>query len=158
MIRFVLITLAAFCAMEGVSYLAHRFVYHRLLWVFHRSHHRRRTGLFEWNDVFPLFFSTTCIILMYVAVQDPTSMDLLALSVGIALYGTVYFAIHDLYVHRRAEWFAPRLPYLQKVKKAHMVHHLYGGEPYGLLLFPLPRELREREVRGDEVPDAEVRP
>jgi beta-carotene 3-hydroxylase len=78
------------------------------------------------------------------AVQAPGGNDLLALGVGIAMYGTVYFVIHDLYVHRRARWLTFRVPYLQRVKKAHMIHHLYGGEPYGLLVFPLPRHLREK--------------
>jgi len=155
MIRFALIAIGTFCAMEGVSYLAHRYVYHKLLWVFHRSHHRPRKGLFEWNDIFPLFFSSVCIVLMYVAVQEPNGSGLLALAVGIAMYGTIYFVIHDLYVHRRARWLAFRVPYLQRVKKAHMIHHLYGGEPYGLLVFPLPRHLREKR---DTMPTVELTP
>jgi beta-carotene 3-hydroxylase len=150
MIRFALIAIITCCAMEGVSYLAHRYVYHKLLWVFHRSHHRPRKGAFELNDIFPLFFSAVCIVLMSMAVQAPDGNDLLALGVGIAMYGTVYFVIHDLYVHRRARWLTFRVPYLQRVKKAHMIHHLYGGEPYGLLVFPLPRHLREkREILVD---------
>ena len=153
MIRFMLLAGIAFCAMEGVSYLAHRFVYHKLLWVFHRSHHQPRNGLFEWNDIFPLFFSSVCIVLMYIAVQEPNGQDLLALAVGTAMYGTVYFFIHDLYVHRRARWLTFRIPYLQRVKKAHMIHHLYGGEPYGLLVFPLPRRLRGKK---DALADVEI--
>ena len=144
LLRFAFIATVTFCAMEGVSYVAHRFVYHKLLWVFHRSHHQSRKGLLEWNDVFPLFFSSVCIVLMYIAVQEPDGQDLRALAVGIAMYGTTYCIIHDLYVHRRARWLTFRVPYLQRVKKAHMIHHLYRGEPYGLLVFPLPRNLREK--------------
>ncbi len=151
MLRFILLTGITFVAMEFVSYLAHRYVYHKLLWVFHRSHHQPRTGPFEWNDVFPLFFSSVCIVLMYTAVQSPNGADLLAISIGIASYGTIYFIIHDLYVHRRMKNLTFRIPYLQQVKKAHMIHHRFGGEPYGLLLFPLPRHLKK------ELDEAEVK-
>lgn len=153
MLRFALIATVTFCAMEGVSYLAHRFVYHKLLWIFHRSHHETRKGLFEWNDVFPFFFSAVSILLLYLAVQDPSGGDLLALGVGISAYGTIYFVIHDLYVHRRMRGLTFRIPYLQRVKKAHMIHHLYGGEPYGLLVFPLPKHLREAR---EKLPNTDI--
>ena len=65
MIRFVVIMLSAFVAMEFVSYLAHRYVYHKLLWVLHKSHHVPRKGLFEWNDVFPTFFASIAIVLWH---------------------------------------------------------------------------------------------
>jgi hypothetical protein len=35
-----------------------------------------------------------------------------------------------------------------KVKKAHMVHHAFGGEPYGLLLFS--RRHLSQEVTKDD--------
>ena len=44
--RFVLIMLATFAVMEGVSYVAHRFVYHGFLWILHKSHHTPRKGFF----------------------------------------------------------------------------------------------------------------
>lgn len=137
MVRSVLIVLTAFVAMEFVSYLAHRFVYHKLLWIFHKSHHTPRTGPFEWNDVFPLFFASISVVVIWYAVGDPFRSDLLALAVGVTLYGMVYFFIHDIYVHRRVPGVVFRNSYLRRVKKAHMVHHTYGGEPYGLLLFPV---------------------
>lgn len=137
MIRPILIFLIAFVAMEFVAYLAHRYVYHGLLWIFHKSHHTPRKGLFEWNDVFPLFFASVAIVTIWYAVETPIRVDLLAGALGVTLYGIVYSFVHDIYVHRRIPGVVFRSAYLQRVKKAHMVHHATGGEPYGLLFFHL---------------------
>ena len=153
--RFILIMVAAFVAMEFVSYLAHRYVYHGFLWVLHRSHHTPRKGLFELNDLFPLFFSLVSIALMWYAVGDPGHSDILALTLGVTMYGVIYSTIHDLYVHRRVDLPPIRIRYLQQVKKAHMVHHMTGGEPYGLLLFFTPRAVRD--AAPDEPMDATPR-
>jgi beta-carotene 3-hydroxylase len=150
MIRFAGIVLVSFVVMESVSYLAHRYVYHKLLWVFHRSHHTPRNGPFEANDVFPLFFAALAISIMIAALRDPLSPDLLAVSIGVSLYGMVYFFIHDLYVHRRVKRLGLRIPFLIQVKKAHALHHRYGGEPYGLLFFTNPDRVRREVIREDE--------
>ena len=150
MIRFLVIIVVSFAAMEFFSYLVHRYVYHGLLWFVHKSHHTPRTGLFEWNDVFPFIFSAVTIVLMMTALTSPDGSELLALSIGITAYGVVYLVIHDLYVHRRMKALHFRNPFLLRVKKAHMVHHTTGGEPYGLLLFSLPPRLTDEErERGD---------
>lgn len=137
MILFFFILFCAFAMMELVSYLAHRYVYHGLLWVFHKSHHTSRTGPFEWNDVFPLFFASVSILVIWYAVGDPGRRNLLALALGVTLYGILYFLIHDIYVHQRVAGVVFRVRYLRRVKRAHMIHHTYGKEPYGLLVFPL---------------------
>lgn len=153
--RFILITLAAFVVMEGVSYVAHRYVYHGLLWVLHKSHHTPRKGFFELNDFFPLFFSLVAIGLMWYSFGYPERADILAATIGVTMYGIVYSTIHDLYVHRRMNLPSPRIPYLQQVKKAHMVHHMTGGEPYGLLVFFTPKHVRD--AAPDEPMDATAR-
>lgn len=135
MIRALAITLLVFVMMEFVSYLVHRFIYHNLLWVLHKSHHTRREGVFELNDLFPLAFAAVTIMLLFHGLSDPAGSDFVAVAVGMTLYGAVYFFIHDLYVHRRAKWLKLRLPFLMKIKKAHAIHHRDGGEPYGLLFF-----------------------
>jgi hypothetical protein len=43
-----------------------------------------------------------------------------------------------------------RSQYLQRVKKAHMIHHQSGGEPFGLLLFSFPRNVLKREGPSEE--------
>lgn len=150
MIRFAALVLVSFVVMEFVSYLAHRYVYHKLLWVFHRSHHSPRTGPFEANDVFPVFFATLAITIMVTALSDPLSPDLLAVSIGVSLYGMVYFFVHDLYVHRRVRRLGLRIPFLIQVKKAHALHHRYGGEPYGLLFFTKRDRVQREAIVEDE--------
>jgi beta-carotene 3-hydroxylase len=147
MIRIAIIFGIAFVAMEGVSYLAHRYVYHKLLWRFHKSHHTPRTGPFEKNDVFPLFFAAVSIVIIWIAMGDPLRGDLLALALGVTLYGLIYFFLHDIYVHRRVPGVVFRYSYLRRLKKAHMVHHTYGKEPYGLLFFPFQED---PECHGDD--------
>ncbi len=137
--------------MEFVSYLAHRFVYHGIGWMFHKSHHEPREGVFEWNDIFPMIFASITIGLMLFGLADPDRSDIVAASVGITAYGLVYFFIHDLYVHRRAKWLKLRIPILIKLKQAHAIHHRYGGEPYGLLLFFNAERVRQERVTEDEV-------
>jgi beta-carotene 3-hydroxylase len=150
MIRFALIVLVSFVVMEFVSYLAHRYVYHKLLWVFHKSHHSPRKGHFELNDIFPFFFAAVSIFLMFISASDPGRFDILALSIGITLYGGTYFFIHDLYVHRRMKSLSLRIPILLQIKRAHAIHHRHGGEPYGLLFFADPRRVAREEVKEEE--------
>lgn len=150
--RFALIVLVTFAAMEAFSYLVHRFVYHKLLWILHRSHHTPRKGAFELNDLFPVLFAATTIVLMMKGLQATDGGDLLAASIGITAYGMVYFFVHDLYVHRRIKALRLRIPLLISVKKAHALHHRYGGEPYGLLMFfNLERVKREAVAEEDVV-------
>jgi beta-carotene 3-hydroxylase len=149
--RFAAIVVVSFVGMEFFSYLVHRFVYHKLMWVLHKSHHTRREGMFELNDLFPLTFATVTIFLMVKGIAAGSGSDLLAASIGIALYGMVYFTIHDLYVHRRAKFVSLNIPWLTKVKKAHAIHHRYGGEPYGLLMFFNAERVEPEVVQEEEV-------
>ena len=149
---FIAAIIVSFLGMELVSYLAHRYIYHGIGWRFHKSHHTKRKGVFEKNDVFPAFFATTTMTLMMLSLQLPSLAWLLPFSIGISAYGVLYFIVHDLYVHRRSKRFRPRLQFLIPVKKAHAIHHRYGGEPYGLLFyFRDDVYRRERDVTEDEV-------
>jgi beta-carotene 3-hydroxylase len=149
MISSIVIGLFAFAVMEFVAYAAHRWVYHGLLWVFHKSHHEPRTGPFEWNDVFPLFFASVSIVVFWFAARPPVQTDILAAAMGVTLYGLVYSFFHDIYIHRRLPGAKFRGSYLQRMKKAHMVHHATGGEPYGLLYFGA----KEHSVLETSLPD-----
>ena len=151
MIRFLLVVALTFVGMELVSYLIHRFIYHRLLWFIHKSHHTQREGPFELNDIFPLFFAAVSVVFLVVGLGEEGRPDLLAASVGIILYGTVYFVVHDLYVHRRVKSVRLRIPFLLPLKKAHAIHHRYGEEPYGLLFFVHPKRVSEEPVGDDDV-------
>ena len=150
-LQFALIVITAFAAMELFSYLVHRFVYHRVLWTLHRSHHTPRKGAFELNDVFPTVFAATTILLVMRGVHSDDGGLLMAAGAGITAYGVVYFFVHDLYVHRRVKALRLRIPILVNVKKAHAMHHRYGGEPYGLLLFFNMQRVEKEAVTEDEV-------
>lgn len=144
------ISVVAFSGMELVSYLAHRYIYHGIGWALHKSHHEPRTGIFEWNDIFPMIFATLTIVLLLYAFSDPARSDIAAAGLGIMAYGLVYFFVHDLYIHRRARWLKLRVPFLRRLKEAHALHHRYGGEPYGLLFVIDPERLRKLHVEEDE--------
>lgn len=148
--RFALILIGSFIAMEFFSYIAHRFIYHGALWFVHKSHHTPRTGLFELNDLFPLILSASTIALMIYGFAQPDGLDIVAASIGISAYGLVYLTIHDLYVHRRMRSLTFAIPYLKRVKKAHMVHHMYGAEPFGLLVFWLPKGVDLNSIPDEE--------
>ena len=146
----ILIGLFAFMAMELVSYLAHRYLYHGIGWVFHKSHHSRREGPFELNDIFPMIFATISIalILWGLAADLPA---IVAAAVGVSAYGMLYFFVHDLYIHRRIRSLPLRIPFLLAVKKAHAIHHKYGGEPYGLLLFFTRDQVLKEDISHETV-------
>ena len=59
---YVVITLATFCIMEGITWLTHRFVMHGFLWFLHEDHHKKSPGVFEKNDAFFLIFSIPSIL------------------------------------------------------------------------------------------------
>ena len=49
-----LITIITFVIMEGVAWLAHRYLMHGWLWIWHEDHHKPRHekhGFFEKNDL-----------------------------------------------------------------------------------------------------------
>jgi len=138
----------AFVAMEAVSYLAHRFVMHGVGMVWHRSHHVPTGGRFERNDLFPLCFSVVGVAVFAVATTGPAVAPLFWVGVGITAYGALYLFVHEVYIHERLPVRLPRLAYLAWLREAHRVHHRFGGEPYGMLLPVVSRELRSRAAAG----------
>jgi beta-carotene 3-hydroxylase len=148
--RFTIIACCSFAIMELVSYLAHRYVYHGVGWALHKSHHEPRAGIFEWNDIFPMIFAAITMAIVMFGLSDPSRADLVAAGIGISTYGLVYFFIHDLYIHRRAKWMRLRIPFLLSLKRAHAIHHRYGGEPYGLLFVINSERVREMQINEEE--------
>ena len=138
------VVLAAFAAMEGVSYLTHRFVMHGFGIGLHRSHHEPRHDGFELNDLYPLMFSSVAILAFTAGTFLPALRPLVLVGSGITLYGVAYLFVHEIYIHRRVGPAPPSNRYLEWLRSSHRIHHLYGGEPYGMLLPLVPRQLRER--------------
>jgi beta-carotene 3-hydroxylase len=140
----VLLAAAAFVVMEGVSYLAHRYVMHGAGMVWHRSHHVPTGSRFERNDLFPLCFSTVGVSLFALATMGPAIGPLLWVGIGVTAYGATYLFVHEVYIHRRLPVRVPPLAYLEWLRSSHRVHHRFGGEPYGMLLPLVSRASRER--------------
>ena len=160
---FTAVAVLAFLVMEPVTYLTHRFVMHGLAERIHRSHHVPSPGRWEANDAFPVAFSAAAMVATLAAYQGWTSRLVLAAVAGVSAYGLVYALVHDVDIHRRLSS-APASgslvrrrsgrghPRLERLVDAHRIHHLYNGEPYGMLLPVVPRELRERAARTDRDP------
>ena len=127
-----LVILFTFCLMEGGAWAMHKYVLHGPLWHLHRSHHEPNHGPFERNDF---------VILLYAALSAAACVAggwWLGVGLGIALYGTVYFFVHDVLIHRRLRWFGkPFGEYLRAVDIAHKTHHATkgrdGARAFGML-------------------------
>ncbi len=130
----------SFVAMEGFTYLTHRFVMHGIAWGLHRSHHRASAERFEANDVFPCIGAGIAMIGFAVGFNVPMP-GLVAVGAGVTAYGVAYIFVHDIYIHGRLRR-VPEVAALERLRRAHAVHHLFGGEPFGMLLPVLPRRHR----------------
>ena len=118
---YVLIT---FVVMEPLTYAAHRWLMHGIGWVLHKSHHQVLAGRFEKNDFFPLGFSGIAMLLFAVATHWA---PLWPVCWGITAYGAAYMFVHDGYIHGRVKLPRNALRFLQPLRDAHRIHHLYGG-------------------------------
>ena len=144
---YVAIFFAALLAMEGVAWLTHRYLMHGPLWSLHRSHHRRREGRFERNDWFGVIFAAPSIVLIALGMEGRPA--LLAIGLGMTAYGVVYFLVHDVLVHRRVQHaFVPSRGYLNRIVRAHLMHHRTttkeGAVSFGFVFCDRPEKLRER--------------
>jgi len=141
-------TTIGFAGMEIISYLVHRFIFHGLLWEIHRSHHEPNHGLFELNDLFSIFFAGVSVYLMYLGINAPLQSTVFGIGAGIAVYGVLYFVIHDLFAHKRFLPFKSDSKIMRLIRYAHQRHHQSidkdGQEPYGLFLFPYDKYKKKR--------------
>jgi beta-carotene 3-hydroxylase len=92
--------------------------------------------MFEFNDLFGVFFATIAIFLI---LTGAINNDIrLAAGIGITAYGAAYFWVHDIFVHQRLHWFSrTNNKYLKALRKAHKIHHKkmgkHGSEAFGFL-------------------------
>lgn len=140
--------------MEPLTYAAHRWVMHGVGWVAHRSHHEGRTldlearaSSLEANDAFPCVFATFTMLALAAGSRRSSLRALLSIGCGVTAYGAAYGLVHDVYIHARLGR-PPRARVLERLKEAHRFHHLYGGEPYGMLLPIVPARVRALAVAG----------
>lgn len=139
-IMFIFWVFIGFAGMEITSYIVHRYVFHSVLWGIHKTHHEPTHDTFEANDLFSVFFAGISILMMYYGMAQPLQSISFALGLGIAIYGILYFIIHDLFAHKRFMPFKSDNKLMRLIRRAHQRHHQSiekrGQEPYGLFLFP----------------------
>lgn len=150
----------ALAAMEGVAWATHRYLMHGPLWIWHRSHHEPRLGVFELNDLFAVVFAAIAIGLF--ASGAMTRIPALTFAAaGVTAYGALYALVHDGLVHRRFP-----LPikadqgYLLRLVQAHHLHHLThartGAVSFGFLWPMSPQRLASQlKIRRLEAPPAD---
>lgn len=137
-----LIVTTVFFAMEGATWVLHKYVMHGFLWVLHRDHHdHSNDGPLERNDLFFAIFATPAILLFYFGVQGGVNY-LFYIGLGITLYGMAYFMVHDVFIHQRAKVLSKtENPYLKAIRRAHKQHHKHlgkeDGECFGFLWVPI---------------------
>jgi beta-carotene 3-hydroxylase len=156
-----LLFVATVAAMEGFAYVMHRWVMHGPGWFLHASHHRARTGNWEWNDLYAVIFAVPSIVLLMGGVQLGWWPGCTWIGAGIAAYGAIYFGFHDVIVHRRiATRYLPKAAYMKRIVQAHRLHHVVetreGNVSFGFLIAPSPEvlkaELKRRGRKGVRAP------
>jgi beta-carotene 3-hydroxylase len=150
------IVLASVVAMEAVAWATHKYVMHGWGWGWHRSHHepeQKRRGL-ERNDLYAVVFAAISITL--IALGNQGMWPLAWVGLGMALYGLLYFVVHDGLVHGRWPFrHVPKRGYLKRLVRAHRLHHavrtresaISFGFLYAAPIEQLQREFRARAVR-----------
>jgi beta-carotene 3-hydroxylase len=114
---------------------------HGLLWSRHEDHHKPHTvhGFFQKNDRFFLVFAIPSALSYIVGSAVPGMFPLFFVGVGISLYGLTYFLVHDVYIHRRFNWFKQLdNRYSRAILRAHGAHHAKQTkedcESFGMLI------------------------
>ena len=135
---YILITLATFIIMEGVTWLTHRFVMHGFLWYLHKDHHQKGTGFFEKNDAFFVIFAIPSWLCIMLGSMNQVYW-VVSIGAGIAMYGFAYFLVHEIIIHQRFKLFSrSNNRYIKAIRWAHKMHHKHldkqEGESFGMLL------------------------
>lgn len=137
-----LILLGTFFAMEGLTWVTHKYVMHGFLWSLHKDHHLpHHKGSMERNDYFFVIFAIPTILLMYIGSQQGFNY-IFYIGAGILMYGMGYFFVHDIFIHQRIPLFKnTKNPYLLAIRRAHKQHHKHlgkeEGECFGFLWVPV---------------------
>ena len=137
-IEYTAILVGVFLAMEGITWLTHRYVMHGFLWFLHEDHHRKKPGFFEKNHYFFVIFALPCIVVLLISTIQRIYW-LQAVGFGVMAYGFAYFLVHDVIIHQRFKWFTrTNITYVRTIRWAHKMHHKHldkeDGESFGMLL------------------------
>lgn len=138
----ILILIAVFFLMEGLTWLTHKYIMHGLLWSLHEDHHdHSNQGKMEKNDYFFLIFALPAIAIMYYGSLENYNYWFY-IGLGITIYGFAYFFVHDLFIHQRLKILKnTQNPYFLAIRRAHKQHHKHinkeDGECFGFLWVPV---------------------
>lgn len=111
----------AFAATELAATLIHKYIMHGVGWGWHQSHHVRRHGGWEKNDLYAIVFSIATTLLF---VLGSTHAPLWWIALGISVYGLAYGLLHDVLVHRRLPFnWRVKNRYIKHLVAAHHLHH-----------------------------------
>lgn len=137
----ILAIVLAFLGMEFMAWFTHKFIMHGILWSWHEDHHKpaMKHGFWEKNDRFFLVFAIPSFFCYLFGSLNENLRILLFVGIGISIYGLVYFLIHDVYIHKRFNWFRQLDNFYSKaILRAHGAHHAKvekeDGESFGMLL------------------------
>lgn len=139
-----LIAAATLATMEAVAWATHKYLMHGPMWSWHESHHSKRHGAFEKNDLFGVVFS---LIAIAIFAGGLVWWPLFWIGLGVTGYGLVYTLFHDMLVHDRfGRVSKPRGGYLGRIVEAHHLHHAVhtrdGAVSFGFLWTGAPKQLR----------------
>ena len=145
----VLVFFAFAVYMEWVAWFTHKYVMHGFLWSLHEDHHRPTDRGLQKNDWFALFFASISILVI-VAGAVRSVMPVVSAGFGIALYGLGYLLFHDIMFHRRIP--GVRIPvrgrYMERIVRAHKVHHQKSGQKEGGTAFGFLYASRQYDVKN----------
>ena len=155
---FVPVALAVAFAMELWADLLHGKIWHGILWVIHRTHHRKNTGRWEKNDFLSVLHAPIAIALILYGCRGPAGFlreALFGVGIGMSIFGLSYLVVHDGLVHGRLPVGGlARFAYLRAVVAAHRFHHTKNGAPYGLFLGPFHPAYKASLIAASETPSA----
>lgn len=135
---YTLIVIGTFFFMEFMAWFTHKYVMHGFLWFLHKDHHQKEPGFFEKNDAFFLIFAIPSWLCIMLGMMN-YNYYAVSVGIGIAIYGTAYFLVHDIFIHQRFKIFRnAEHPYLKAIRRAHKMHHKHlnkeHGESFGMLV------------------------
>lgn len=147
-----LLFIATVAVMEGVAYVAHRWIMHGPGWFLHKSHHRKREGMFELNDLYGVIFAIPSIALFAYGIYFGHGANYAWVGGGIMAYGAIYFGFHDVIVHRRVPVrYIPKSAYMKRIIQAHRLHHVIetkeGTLSFGFIIAPRPEDIKAELAR-----------
>jgi beta-carotene 3-hydroxylase len=146
----VAIVVATAVVMELIAAAVHRYVMHGFGWGWHKSHHEDHDHVLERNDLFAVCFAALSAALFVIGAWHPAVWWM---GVGTALYGLLYFIVHDGLVHQRWPFhWIPRRGYLKHLVQAHRLHHAVRGRDGAVsfgFLYAAPLDRLVRHLRAN---------